>query len=134
MKRRLISWLGVVAALALSVGLVATPGYADSPTICSKGSGTPPCPAGTGATGRWQSSPNNWYLCDIDADGHSVYIHAGWTTSGAQNGDIRFENFNGGCMTTSAVNTSGHATIYWRVCENIPSGPDECSSVRADNT
>lgn len=128
MKKTMVAVLIMLSTVTVGFS---HPVLADSPTICSKGSGSPPCPSGTMATGKWNASPDTWTLCDTLTDGRSVYIHAGWTMADAQSGVFRFENFNGGCISPF-ISVGAHTTIFWRVCGNIPADPDQCSSIRSD--
>lgn len=120
--RHKASRLGIagLTMIALATGLGES-ARADSPVINT--------PNGN-ASGKWQSAPDNWRLCDLSANGRSVYIHAGTTAANAQNGQRRYENFNGGCINTAAYNLAGNP--FWRVCENISGGPDSCSAIRQD--
>lgn len=112
--------VAAVSAVVLAVGLGGSV-QADSPVINT--------PNGN-ASGKWQSAPDTWRLCDLSANGKTVYIHAGTTAANAQNGQRRYENFNGGCINTAVYNLAGNP--YWRVCENISGGPDSCSAIRVD--
>lgn len=111
--------IATMMAIALTAGLGMT-ATADSPTVNT--------PNGN-ASGKWQSTPDTWRLCDL-AVGRSVYIHAGTTKALAESGQRRYENFNGGCIDTIAYNLTGNP--WWRVCENISGGPDNCSTARQD--
>ena len=113
--------VGLAAVVALTFGFAAS-AFADSPTVTA--------PNGA-ASAKWQSAPDNWRLCDQnDGNGRSVYVHAGTTKANAEAGQRRYENFNGGCVTTAAYNLAGNP--WWRVCENIGGGPDSCSAARQD--
>lgn len=106
----------VTALMGVSPAVIA-----DSPVISTPNNG---------ASGKWQSAPDTWNLCDTLTDGRSVYIHAGRTAAEAQSGVRRYENFNGGCINTVAYNLAGNP--FWRVCVNIPNNPDNCSAIRSD--
>ncbi len=117
----------LVAAALIALPAGANASTTDSPPISVFSGGVERCQA------TYYSGADSFDLADMSSDGLYCYIQYDWDSS-VDVGGSRFSHptdYAIGAALGYSVTVNG-PTVWWKLCREIPSGPDDCTSVRSD--